>query len=44
MLLPEIAVEPEIGLILSVWLGCRPDIVVRAGNVRNGVMLKDLEP
>src|SRR5258708_426526 len=43
MLLPKIAVEPEIGLILRVWLGCRPDIVVRAGNVRQGVMLKNLE-
>src|SRR5438128_283383 len=40
----EVTVEPEVGLILMVGFGGGPDKVIRAGDVRQRVVLKDLEP
>ncbi len=42
VLFAEVAVEPEVGLILIVAFSRRADKIVSAGNVRQRVMLKDL--
>ena len=44
MLFPEVTVEPEVGLILTVRFRGSADKVIRAGDVRQGVVLKDLDP
>ena len=44
MLFAEVAVEPEIGLILIVGLGGGADEIVGAGDVRQRIVLQNLEP
>ena len=43
MFFPDVTIDPEVGLILIVRLGRRSDVIAWASEIRQRVVLKDLE-